>query len=71
MMKARVIYNEETDQFEVQYQNGEKWVTETSYNCVASNKKPMSDANFISWTILRELAKLEYLGYKISFKKLL
>lgn len=71
MKKARVIYNENTDQFEVQYNAGDGWETETAYNCVASNKKPMGDANFISWTILRELANLENLGYKISFKSLL
>ena len=71
MPKARVIYNENEDTFEVQYTSDGKWVTETSYTCQPSARKPISDSNFIHFSILKKLAILENLGYKITFKALL
>lgn len=71
MKKARVIYNENEDTFEVQYTSDGEWVTETTYTCQPSARQTMGNANFIHFSILKELAKLEYLGYKITFKALL
>lgn len=71
MKKARVIYNETEDTFEVQFTSDEEWVTETTYTCQPSARQTMGDANFIHFSILKELAKLEHLGYKITFKALL
>lgn len=71
MKKARVIYNEKDDTFEVQFTSDGEWVTETAYTCQPSARNTMGDANFIHFSILRELAKLEYLGYEITFKNLL
>lgn len=71
MKKARVIYNENEDTFEVQYTSDGEWVTETTYTCQPSARHTMGDSNFIHFSILKELAKLEHLGYKITFKELL
>lgn len=71
MKKARVIYNEVEDTFEVQFTSDGEWVTDTSYTCQPSARHTMGDANFIHFSILKKLAQLEYMGYKISFQKLL
>lgn len=67
MKKARVIYNEEYDAFDIEINTGDGWGLETRYPCHTSTKNPMGNANFISFTILKVLAQLEYLGYKIHF----
>ena len=70
MKKARVIYRESTDQFEIQINTGDGWGLDTAYNCTASARNPMGNADFIHFGILKKLAELQYLGYEISFKKL-
>lgn len=71
MKKARVIYNDTEDTFEVQFTSDGEWVTETSYTCQPSARQTNGNANFIHFSILRELAKLEHLGYEITFRNLL
>jgi hypothetical protein len=64
--KARVIYNAEMDAFDVQFNVGEGWVTDTSYHCVARDGKP-GVTEFIHWSIFQKLTDMAYMGYKIDF----
>lgn len=63
--KAKIVYNETTDAFEVQINTGDGWGVETIYKCVA--REPGGGTNFISWRILRKLDQLQELGYQIDF----
>ena len=70
MKKAKVIYNAERDTFEIHTNTGDGWGLNKAWRCYASNKEPMGDANYIHFSVLKELALLEYWGYEINFKLL-
>lgn len=71
MRKAKVIYNDVEDQFEIQINTGDGWGLESAYPCHTSTKNPMGDANFIHFTVLKSLAMLENFGYTITFEEIL
>lgn len=66
MQKARILYNSEKDQFEVQINTGDGWGLDTAYKCVAREGGD-GTANFISWRIIAKLEQLQTLGYSIKY----
>ena len=71
MKKAKVIYNEKEDAFEIHINTGDGYGLCTSYRCFTIAKDPNGDPNFISFTVLKKLAELELFGYEITFRNLL
>lgn len=63
MKKARIIYNNAKDQFEVQINTGDGWGLETAYRCVAREGGD-GTTDFISWRIIDKIQTLTMLGYK-------
>lgn len=57
------IYNEKENWFELWFKLGSgNWKFESSYYLVANNGKGEQD--FLHWTVLEKIYKLEDLGYK-------
>lgn len=71
MKKAKVFYNEKEDAFEIHTNPGDGWGLCTSYRCFAIAKNPTGEPNFISFTVLKKLAELQYLGYQIDYSAIL
>lgn len=71
MKKAKVIYNEKEDAFEIHINTGDGWGLCTAYRCFTIAKNPNGEPNFISFTVLKKLAELEQLGYQTTFKAIL
>ena len=65
--KAKIVYNQEEDSFEIHINTGDGWGFCTGYRCFAIAKDPDGEKNFISWTVLRKLDELQKLGYEINF----
>lgn len=62
--KAKVIYNQNEDRFEVHINTGDGWGLETAYQCLDSSKGK-GTTEFIHWSVLAKLAQLQHLGYDI------
>lgn len=62
--KARIIYNEEFDSFDVEILTDEGWGLDRRYKCVT--REGGNQANFIHFGILRKIAELHYQGYKVE-----
>lgn len=62
--RARIIYNEEFDSFDIEILTNNSWGLESRYNCVASDKNP--NPNYIHFGILRKISDLSYMGYKVE-----
>lgn len=67
MKKARVIYNEHEDAYDIEILIDGEWGLCTRYPCHASTKNPMGDADYISFRILKEIVHLQNIGYSISY----
>ena len=68
MLKARVIYTEQEDAYDIEINTGDGWGLCTRYPCHTSTKNPMGNADYISFRILKEIVHLQNIGYTISFK---
>ncbi len=64
--KARVIYNEEFDSFDVEILTETGWGLDQRYKCQARLDGNPMQTNFIHFGILRKLADLDYQGYKVE-----
>lgn len=63
--KAKIVYNEEKDSFEIHINTGDGWGFSVGYPCVA--RENCTEKNFIHWGILRKLDELVEFGYSIDF----
>lgn len=66
--KARIIYNEEHDAFDVEIQTKEGWNLEKRFQCVEAEKTPRANANFIHFSVLRKIRDLQYMGYEVKIE---
>lgn len=67
--RARIIYNEEFDSFDVEIMTEEGWGLDQRYKCQARLGGNESQTNFIHFGILRKIADLNYQGYKVEMLK--
>lgn len=70
MKKARVVYNNTFDSFDIEILTDEGWGLCTRYTCQNSTKNPDSEPNMIHFSALNKLSELQWLGYHIDFTKL-
>lgn len=59
--QARVIYNSDNDSFEIELLDGGTWELDCGYKC------RFEENNWIHYSIITELKKLQLLGYEIIF----
>ena len=64
--KARIIYNEEHDAFDVEIETKEGWEREKRFQCVVAEKTPRANAYFIHFSILRKIKDLQCMGYEVK-----
>lgn len=64
---ARVRYNQPDDMFVIElYDNEtETWDFSMGYKCMACDKEPNGEKNFIYYGIINEIFKLMDLGYEV------
>lgn len=66
MKKARVIYNENHDSFDVEILTNGEWGLESRYHCVCMDGQAVLGANYIHFGILRKIADLQWMGYRVE-----
>lgn len=67
MLKAKVVYNENEDSYEIWVNTGDGWGFANGYKCVA-RKGGNDETNFVSFQILAKLREMQAWGYKIRFE---
>ena len=67
-LRAKVVYNEKEDSFEIYINTGDGWGFCTGYRCFTIAKDPNGEPNFISFTVLKKLAELQAYGYEIDYQ---
>lgn len=63
--KARVIYNEEFDSFDVEIKTEDGWGLDQRYKCQVSSQSRTGEANCIHFGILNKINELQWLGYDV------
>lgn len=67
--KARIIYNEEFDSFDVEIMTDEDWRLDQRYLCVYRDGFTNRGKNFIHFGILRKICDLQWQGYTVEVLK--
>ena len=68
MKKAKVIYNQKNDAYEIWINTGDGWGFSKSYKCRV--RQGGEEPEFIHFSIITSLAEMEQWGYKITFQNL-
>ena len=68
MKKARVIYNEEYDAFDIELLSNGEWELSNRYLCKTAEQCPTVNTVYIHFSILRKIADLQHMGYKVSIE---
>lgn len=66
MKKAKIIYNELDDAYEIWIDTGDGWGFCNSFKCRV--REGGDSPEFIHFSFVSSLAELERFGYKITFK---
>ena len=64
--EARVLYNKEWDSFDIEIRTENGWELDASYHCFARAGDDENRTNYIHFGILRKIADLKNMGYKID-----
>lgn len=64
--RARIIYNDEFDSFDVEIMTSEGWGLDCRYPCVCKEGQATLGANYIHFGILRKIADLNWMGYDVE-----
>lgn len=64
--RARIIYNDEFDSFDVEISKNGEWTLDCRYPCVCKEGQATLAANYIHFGILRQIADLNWMGYDVE-----
>ena len=68
MLKAKVIYNEKEDAFEIWINTGDGWGFSKSYKCQPrANQKDGEENTLIHFSLITTLREMQEYGYKIFY----
>ena len=68
MKKARVIYNAEFDAFDIELFSDGEWELSNRYLCKTIEQCPTVKTVYIHFSILRKIADLQHMGYKVNIE---